>query len=209
MVNGDSITYVQGATDYTNCVWTTSCAEGTLATVTFTDFLSEGGWDFLNVHSAVAGVSNSIGPAVHNGGIDNSGDLGRFSGNVDDFSLSGVAAFQFITDWSYQEPGAGFTAVLTCLAPPTPGMTCNVEDLVLDWAGGFHASGHAVFDDNAMVMDGVEAAGMVVADPLDGCMGGADGGAAATLTGNFASKHHPWGPYCMATGEGQIGRAHV
>jgi hypothetical protein len=120
MVNGDSITYVQGATDYTNCVWTTSCAEGTLATVTFTDFLSEGGWDFLNVHSAVAGVSNSIGPAVHNGGIDNSGDLGRFSGTEVPGTIEGVGAFQYISDWSYQEPGSGFTASLNCVIADDP-----------------------------------------------------------------------------------------
>ncbi len=55
-------------------------------------------------------------------------DLGRFSGSPADFSIFGVAAIQYISDWSVQAPGAGFTAILNCDAPVP---TCAVEDLVL------------------------------------------------------------------------------
>ncbi len=184
ITDGMAITYDQGTTDYTNCVWTTACPEGTVATVDFTGVSTEGGWDFLNVHSDAANVANCIGPAGSNGGCDNSGDLGQFSGSVADFSMTGVAAIQYISDWSVQSSPAGFTALLNC-AGPEP-QQCSVEDLVLDWVGGFHASGHAAFDGAATVQGSVDSQTMVVADPLDGCMDGADGQAATTLTGNFA-----------------------
>jgi len=29
-------------------------------------------------------------------------------------TIAGVGAVQFITDWSYMEPGTGFSATLTC-----------------------------------------------------------------------------------------------
>jgi len=184
ITDGMAITYDQANTDYTNCVWTTACPEGTVATVDFSGVSTEGGWDFLNVHSDAANVANCIGPAGSNGGCDNSGDLGQFSGSVDDFSMTGVAAIQYISDWSVQSSPAGFTALLNCAGPEPE--QCSVEDLVLDWVGGFHASGHAAFDDAATVQGSVNSQTMVVADPLDGCMGGADGQAADTLTGNFA-----------------------
>merc|ERR1719181_2621746 len=49
---------------------------------------------------------------------------------------------------------------------------CSNEDLVLDWTGGFHASGHAVFDGYGTQHDATltAEAQFVVADPLDGCM---------------------------------------
>ena len=90
------------------------CAEGETAIVDFSNIVTEGGWDFLNVFSDASLVTNSIGPAVHNGGVDNSGDLGRFSGNEDPGTIAGVAAVQYITDWSFLQPGTGFSATLTC-----------------------------------------------------------------------------------------------
>ena len=112
--DGETFSYEQGATDYTNCLWTMQCPDNTLSTVAFSNLVTEGGWDFLNVFSDVSLVTNSIGPAVHNGGVDNSGDLGRFSGSEDPGTITGVAAVQYITDWSYLEPGTGFSATLTC-----------------------------------------------------------------------------------------------
>ena len=90
------------------------CDEGETAIVDFSNIVTEGGWDFLNVFSDVSLVTNSIGPAVHNGGVDNSGDLGRFSGSEDPGTITGVAAVQYITDWSFLQPGTGFSATLTC-----------------------------------------------------------------------------------------------
>jgi len=102
------------STNYVNCVWTMDAPAGSSGTVTFNWLTTEGGWDFVNVFSDASLVTNSIGPAVHNGGVDNSGDLGRFSGSEDPGTITGVAAVQYITDWSYLEPGTGFSATLTC-----------------------------------------------------------------------------------------------
>merc|ERR1719198_987094 len=112
--DGESFSYVQGSTDYTNCVWTMQCPGGDAGSVTFTSFASEGGWDFLNVFSDASLITNSIGPAANNGGVDNSGDLGRFSGSQDPGTIAGVAAVQFISDWSVIGANAGFSASLTC-----------------------------------------------------------------------------------------------
>merc|ERR1712224_1077396 len=93
-----------------NCVWTMASP----GTVTFTGFVSEGNWDFLNVWSDASLVVNTYGPAGSNGGVDNTGDLGRFSGTQDPGTIENVAAVQLITDWSYMEPNTGFSATLTC-----------------------------------------------------------------------------------------------
>ena len=111
--DGDEFSYAQGDTDYTNCVWNVGCDGGT-GTVTFSAFLSEGNWDYLNLFSDASLVTNSIGPAANNGGIDNSGDLGRFSGTEDPGAVDGVAVVQYISDRSYIEPEAGFTATVSC-----------------------------------------------------------------------------------------------
>jgi len=151
------------------------CDEGETAIVDFSNIVTEGGWDFLNVFSDASLVTNSIGPAAHNGGVDNSGDLGQFSGNPADMSITGVAAVQYISDWSVQAAGAGFTASLNCDAPVP---TCTVEDLVLDYwagdtsgAGGFHASGHGIFGASEIITPDFGDLEIVVADPLNGCMG--------------------------------------
>ena len=91
-----------------------SCDGSTTGTVTFSAFLSEGNWDYLNLFSDARLVTNSIGPAANNGGVDNSGDLGRFAGTQDPATVAGVAVVQYISDWSYIEPGSGFTASLDC-----------------------------------------------------------------------------------------------
>ena len=120
--DGERVVYQQGRTDYTNCVWTSSCEGG--GTVTITDFRSESGWDFLNLFSDADSVTNSIGPASENGGVDNSGDLGRLSGQEEPGTVSGVAAVQYISDWDFQEPGAGFTMTHVC-----PELTPTCYDL--------------------------------------------------------------------------------
>merc|ERR1711968_419508 len=49
---------------------------------------------------------------------------------------------------------------------------CQAEDMVLDWTGGFHVAGHAVFDGYGGVHDAMltAQANVVVADPLNCCM---------------------------------------
>ena len=56
------------------------CATGMVGAVTFNSFVSEGGWDFQNIWSDASLVINYWAPAANNGGHDNTGDLGRFSG---------------------------------------------------------------------------------------------------------------------------------
>eukprot|EP01046_Picozoa_sp_COSAG06_P064007 COSAG06_NODE_15105_length_1097_cov_0.818637_2_plen_207_part_01 len=77
-----------------------------------------------------------------------------------------------------------------CTDFPTPSApSCNVEDLVVDWTGGFHASGHALFGAEAVDPTEFIDAVVIVADPLDGCMGvPMDGSAAdpANIVGTFA-----------------------
>ena len=106
VADGETVEYDQGTTDYTNCLWLMGCPSGA-GTVTVQDFMSEANLDFLNVFSDPSLVTNSIGPAEHNGGVDNSGDLGRFSGNEDPGTIENVAAVQYISDWSVQAAGAG------------------------------------------------------------------------------------------------------
>jgi len=83
--------------------------------------------------------------------------------------------------------GQGFTAAFSCIEA-IPVADCTTEDLVLDYVGGFHVSSHAVFGAQTAFSSDMSEVQMIVADPLDGCMGGADGQAAATLTGNFANN---------------------
>jgi len=107
---GDSFGLDTSPDHMTNCVWVMEQA----GTVAFTNFVSEGNWDFLNVWSDASLVVNIWGPAGSNGGVDNTGDLGRFSGTEDPGTIEGVGAVQLITDWSYMEPNTGFSATLTC-----------------------------------------------------------------------------------------------
>ena len=63
--------------------------------------------------------------------------------------------------------------------------------MMLDWTGGFHESGHNVFDSTSRLHDAADFidASIVIAEPLDGCMGVPMDGSAATgaaITGTFA-----------------------
>merc|ERR1712159_163403 len=67
------------------------------------------------------------------------------------------------------------TSWQTCMFTLDNGLSptiCQAEDMVLDWTGGFHVAGHAVFDGYGGVHDSANtaSANVVVADPLDGCM---------------------------------------
>lgn len=110
--DGESVDYQQGDTNYVNCVW--QICGGAGGTVAVTSFNSEGNWDFLNLFSDASLVTNSIGPAANNGGVDNSGDLGRFSGTQDPGTVEGVVAVQYISDWSYIEPNANVGFTVSC-----------------------------------------------------------------------------------------------
>merc|ERR1740115_710392 len=117
VADGETFTYTQGTDHMRNCVWTMGCATGMVGTVTFNSFVSEGNWDFLNVWSDASLVSHIWGPAANNGNVDNTGDLGRFSGTQAPGAISGVGAVQYISDWSYVEPGSGLDATLVNTAP--------------------------------------------------------------------------------------------
>ena len=133
LANKEKIKYRQKK-NRTNCVWTTPI--GVKATITFTYFLSEGegsktqnpadgnlvrGWDFLNIFSDRNNITTCFGPEEENGGCENAGDLGSFSGTFEDYpddpkvtilpdgsvKFENVEAIQFISDWETIEPGAG------------------------------------------------------------------------------------------------------
>eukprot|EP01051_Picozoa_sp_SAG22_P008461 SAG22_NODE_645_length_8202_cov_5.985684_3_plen_906_part_00 len=91
LADGEEVTYEQGSTNYVNCVWTSGC-DGGIGSIEVISFLSEGNWDFLNIFSDVGLVTNSIGPAANNGGGDNFGDLGRFSGTDEPGSIDYIEA---------------------------------------------------------------------------------------------------------------------
>ena len=105
-----------GFVNMQNCQWALQCPDGQTATVTFSWFVTEGDWDFVNLFSpaGAANVQTCFGPAAHNGNCDNSGDLGRFSGNTVPGPIAGVALVQAITDWSWLQAGGGFEATHTC-----------------------------------------------------------------------------------------------
>jgi len=103
-----------GFVNMQNCQWALQCPDGQTATVTFDWFVTEGDWDFVNLFSDASLVQTCFGPAANNGGCDNSGDLGRFSGSTVPDPVSGVVLVQAITDWSWLESGGGFEATHTC-----------------------------------------------------------------------------------------------
>eukprot|EP01044_Picomonas_judraskeda_P007135 COSAG03_NODE_750_length_5996_cov_3.402408_1_plen_1107_part_10 len=69
-------------------------------------------------------------------------------------------------------------------APP-PEYLCDAEDMMVDWTGGFHAAGHAVFDGYGGTHDArtTSEAQVVIADPLNGCVGDETGDGQASPTG--------------------------
>jgi len=173
--DGCAIAYENGM----DCRWALTCSDGTLApTVTFTTFGLETGWDFVYMYDGTD-WSGSADATLH--GTDMPTPL----------SATGAdAVVRFTSDGSVTN-GPGFQLDFTCAAPITPpaGMCANTE-LMVDWVGGFHASGHALFGGQDVHAPSLESVLVIIADPLDGCMGGADGAAAATadLTGNFVGQ---------------------
>jgi hypothetical protein len=111
--DGEQVFYEQGSANYTNCVWTSGCPSGK-GIFKFTSFLSEMGWDYLNVFSDVGLITNAISNANNNGGIDNSGDLGRFTGTETPNTILNAAAVQYLSDQSFTQPGANVAFTHTC-----------------------------------------------------------------------------------------------
>ena len=87
----------------------------------------------------------------------------------------------------YQQP-AGGSHVPEPEPEPELDVCTDVADLMVDWVGGFHASGHAIFGATETSIAELEDLTVAIADPLDGCMGGASGAAAdpANIVGTFA-----------------------
>ena len=69
----------------------------------------------------------------------------------------------------YQQPAGGSHVPEP---EPEPELdVCMTHDLMVDWVGGFHASGHAVFGATETSITELEDLTVAIADPLDGCMG--------------------------------------
>jgi len=96
------------------------------------------------------------------------------------------------TDGTIDALNVGGSNVWVSAAPPAFVVEeCDGENMSLDWTGGFHESGHNVFDNTNRLHDATDFvdAQIVIADPLDGCMGVPMDGSAATggaITGTFA-----------------------
>ena len=94
----------------TNCHWVLDCPEND-ATVSFTWFSTEGGWDYVNLFSAGSAHTASR----EAGSSGSAGDLGHFAGFLPDLEdVYGVALVQYITDGSVLSSPSGFSATLTC-----------------------------------------------------------------------------------------------
>jgi hypothetical protein len=73
---------------------------------------------------------------------------------------------RFTSDGSVTS-GPGFEATITCAAAPPS--ECTNTDIMVDWAGGFHASGHAQFGGQTLTVVDFDNVQVVVADPVVGC----------------------------------------
>jgi hypothetical protein len=175
----------EGDGNYDNgmlCTWTLVCsASGFVPQVTFQTLNTEQGWDYISLFDGVD--ASGAGLAQFHGDM-NGGLPDPLNGNTDSVFL------QFTSDGSVIRDG--FTATFECVDPADMPADCATEDLVLDWSGGMHASGHAAFTGVSQehVSLTTNALTVIVAEPLDGCMGGADGqpAAEADLTGNFVNN---------------------
>eukprot|EP01045_Picozoa_sp_COSAG04_P012722 COSAG04_NODE_868_length_9754_cov_10.610254_6_plen_1356_part_00 len=96
------------------------------------------------------------------------------------------------TDGTIDALNVGGSNVWVSAAPPAfVSEECDGENMSLDWTGGFHESGHNVFDNTNRLHDAADFvdAQIVISDPLDGCMGVPMDGSAATggaITGTYA-----------------------
>jgi len=169
---GDGVTLVDsgdvflgGLGNHQQCTWAMSCSDAALVpALTFDTFAIEAGWDFLYLFDA-ADTSGSAGLTLH-------GSMGSASAPVGSEAITiatgPVMVALYDSDGSVN--GQGFTATFSCIEA-IPIADCTNEDLVVDWAGGFHASGHAVFGATAVFSSDLSEVNVVPADPLDGCVG--------------------------------------
>ena len=164
-------------TDYGNneyCTWTLTCSDDSLSpTLDFTAFQLEHGWDFLYIYAG-SGTSGHSDVQLHGSTLPPSVQVAGDTMTV-----------VFQSDGSVTE--GGFAATFEC-APFIDPDLCATTDLVVDWAGGFHSSGHAVFGAQTTSQAALDDLEVVIADPLDGCMGASNGSAAelANIVGSFA-----------------------
>jgi hypothetical protein len=155
--------FLSGLSSGQDCNWAMSCSDAALVpALTFASFQIEAGFDFLYLYNAV----NTAGDAsmdLH-GGI---GDATAPDATTPVTVATGpVMVARYVSDgWV---DGEGFLATLSCIEAVAD---CTNENLVLDWAGNFHASGHAVFGAQVVFSSDLSEVQVVVADPLSGCVG--------------------------------------
>ena len=131
-------TYVDGGDifqpEYDNnqdCTWTLTCSDPSLAPqITFTDFHTEGSWDFVYVYDG-ADVSDHIAVTLH-------GNLGA---DVEQITGStSTVLLRLVTDGSVLAPG--FTGSYTCedAVPAGPPDPCTGDPVILTDGGEFFHS---------------------------------------------------------------------
>eukprot|EP01043_Picozoa_sp_COSAG02_P033481 COSAG02_NODE_2287_length_9213_cov_5.663375_3_plen_2061_part_01 len=143
-----------------DCSWTLVCLNIDLSPeLTFTSFETESGWDFVSVYLSGGG-----------------GMLGVADASLSGSSLppvqvadSNVLRTRFQSDGSGNANGFEFEFRCVDAGPHPPAPDCVGTDLVLDWSGGFHASGHATFGANVIHSPSFDNVEIAMADPREGC----------------------------------------
>ena len=176
---------VLSAAGYDNgheCNWLLMCSpsdcesNNCVPEVSFSAFQLEANWDFVTLYDGETVAESQL---ARCSGSSCGGGVGT----------SNMVLAQMTSDGSVTQDG--FVGSYSCIAAPD----CTMDDLVLDWAGGMHASGHALFGSTGTNDADWAGVNVVVADPLNGCMG------CDTLTG---SDCQPSGTFADGSMDGKI-----
>eukprot|EP01043_Picozoa_sp_COSAG02_P030216 COSAG02_NODE_1920_length_10374_cov_9.792409_1_plen_1317_part_10 len=161
-----------------DCSWLMTCSNPShFPVLTFGAFGIESGWDFLYLYDD-SSTSGSAAMTLHGSLGD---EAAPASGIPITVSTGPVMTARYTSDGSVT--GEGFSATFVC--EDSVPEVCTNDDLMLDWPGGFHSSGHAVFGAQHVFAEEITEVQVVIADPLDGCMGCWGGNPSPNPTGNF------------------------
>ena len=147
---------VLSAAGYDNgheCNWLLMCSpsdcdsNNCVPEVSFSAFQLEANWDFVTLYDGDTVAESQL---VRCSGDSCGGGVGT----------SNMVLAQMTSDGSVTQDG--FVGSYSCIAQPD----CTMEDLVLDWSGGMHASGHALFGAEGTNDADWAGVNVVVAEPL-------------------------------------------
>jgi len=143
-----------------DCSWTLVCTDFNLSPeLTFNSFATEGGWDYVNVYFGIGGSSLGVPDVALSGTTLPNVQTGFGTG----------AVVNFLSDGSVDSNGFSFDFQCVDSGPAPPPPDCVGHQLLLDWSGGFHASGHATFGANAVHSPSFDNIEIAMANPRLGC----------------------------------------